>query len=209
MVGTQANIGSATRPTEEACLYVIASPVGSYFDQGERPLRLLIGDHCMRSTPDFGRAKTGGNYAAALRFTMDAKKRWQADQVLFSPGGDVQETGAANFLMFDDTRIHGVPSAGVRYGELAMARGQYSFNLLEQYRLDLFLDQAWGRVRAAGVPGVVEVPWEPVTGVGAAFNLRVPGRTMILRGEVGKSFLQSRFDGLGSTTVQVMLLKPL
>ena len=27
------------------------------------------------------------------------------------------------FGLFDDTKIHGVPSAGVRYGELAMARG--------------------------------------------------------------------------------------
>ena len=113
------------------------------------------------------------------------------------------------FGLFDDTRIHGVPSAGVRYSELAMARGQYSFNLFEQYRLDLFLDRAWGRVRAGGVPGVVEVPWEPLTGVGVAFNVRVPGRTMILRGEVGKSFLSDRYTGLGSTTLQVMLLKPL
>ena len=37
---------------------------------------------------------------------------------------------------------------GVRFGELAMARGSYSFNIFEQYRLDLFLEQAWGRDRA-------------------------------------------------------------
>ena len=49
--------------------------------------------------------------------------------------------------MFDDTRIHGVPASGVRYGELAMARGSYSLNIFEQYRLDLFLDRAWGRDR--------------------------------------------------------------
>ena len=113
------------------------------------------------------------------------------------------------FGLFDDTKIHGVPSAGVRYGELAMARGQYSFNILDQYRMDLFVDQAWGRVRPRGVPGVVEVPWEPLTGVGVAFNVRVPGRTAFIRGEVGHSFLPSRYTGLGSTTVQVMLLKPL
>jgi branched-chain amino acid aminotransferase len=105
LIGTQANIGSATKPAEEACLYVIASPVGSYFGEDERPLRLLVGDRHMRSTPEFGRAKTGGNYAAALRFTVEAKKRWQADQVLFCPGGDVQETGAANFLLIDDRRV--------------------------------------------------------------------------------------------------------
>jgi len=105
LIGTQGNIGSATKSTEEACLYVIASPVGSYFDESERPLRLFVGEGQMRSTPEFGCAKTGGNYAAALRFTLDAKKRWQADQVLFCPGGDVQETGAANFLLIDDRSL--------------------------------------------------------------------------------------------------------
>ena len=60
------------------------------------------------------------------------------------------------FGMFDDTRIHGVPASGVRFQELAMARGSYSFNLLDLYRLDLFLEQAWGRDRdvARGVAPV-------------------------------------------------------
>ena len=31
------------------------------------------------------------------------------------------------FGLFDDTRMHGVPSAGVRFGELVMARGSYAF----------------------------------------------------------------------------------
>lgn len=125
-------------------------------------------------------------------------------------GGDrLDRFSQYQFGLFDDTKIHGVPSAGVRYGELGMVRGQYSFNLLEQYRMDLFVDRGWGRVRAGGVPGVLEVPWEPLTGVGVAFNVRIPGRTAFLRGEVGHSFLPSRYDGLGSTTFQVMLLKPL
>lgn len=125
-------------------------------------------------------------------------------------GGDrLDRFSQYQFGLFDDTRIHGVPSAGVRYGELAMARGQYSFNLLDQYRMDLFVDRGWGRIRPNGVPGVVAVPWEPLTGVGVAFNLKIPGRVAFLRGEVGHSFLPSRYDGLGSTTVQVMLLKPL
>ena len=59
------------------------------------------------------------------------------------------------------------------------------------------------------MPGVVPVPWEPLTGVGVAFNVRIPERVAFLRGEVGYSFLPRRYDGLGSTTVQVMLLKPL
>ena len=53
------------------------------------------------------------------------------------------------FGLFDATRMHGVPSA-VRFGELAMARGSYSFNVLNQYRLDLFLDPRLA-VAAVGV----------------------------------------------------------
>jgi hypothetical protein len=106
------------------------------------------------------------------------------------------------FGMFDDTRIHGVPASGVKFQELAMARGAYSFNLLDMYRLDLFLEQGWGRDRD------VAPAWRPLTGLGAAFNVRAPWNT-ILRVDVGKSLLPSGYRGLGSTTAQIMFLKPL
>jgi hypothetical protein len=106
------------------------------------------------------------------------------------------------FGMFDDTRIHGVPASGLRFQELTMARGSYSFNLLDLYRLDLFLEQAWGRDRD------VARAWRPVTGLGAAANLRVRWN-MILRAEAGKSLLPSGYRDVGSTTFQIMLLKPL
>ena len=104
--------------------------------------------------------------------------------------------------MVDDTRIHGVPASGVRFQELSMARGTYSFNLLDLYRLDLCLEQAWGRDRD------VARGWRPLTGVGAAANLRVRWN-MILRAEGGKSFLPSGYRDIGSTTFQILLLKPL
>jgi branched-chain amino acid aminotransferase len=49
--------------------------------------------------------KTGGNYAAAMGPTLAARAKFQADQVLFCPGGSVQETGAANFLLIREGRI--------------------------------------------------------------------------------------------------------
>lgn len=105
LIGTEANIGSAARPSEEALLYVLASPVGDYFTAGERALRLWVEDTHMRTTPEFGEVKTGGNYAAALRHIRRARAAHDADQVLFCPGGDVQETGAANFLLIDDASV--------------------------------------------------------------------------------------------------------
>lgn len=105
LIGTLENIGAAAAPSNEALLYVIVSPVGDYFAGGARPLKLLIEDQRARSTERLGSTKTGGNYAAALGPTLEAKAEFGVDQVLFAPGDDVQETGAANFLLMNDKEI--------------------------------------------------------------------------------------------------------
>lgn len=117
-------------------------------------------------------------------------------------GRDLDRFAKYQFGMFDDTRIHGVPASGARFEELGMLRGSYSFNIFEQYRLDLFLEQAWGRDRA------LDAAWQPITGTGAAVNLRAPWST-ILRVEAGKSVLPERYQRIGSATLQVLVLKPL
>lgn len=104
IMGTEHAIGAAGHASQDACLFVLASPVGAYFE-GDDTLRILVEDQHMRSTPDFGIAKSGGNYAAALHFIEAARRDHDCDQVLFCPDGDVQETGAANFLLLDDKRI--------------------------------------------------------------------------------------------------------
>jgi branched-chain amino acid aminotransferase len=58
-----------------------------------------------RTTPQFGQIKTGANYAMALGVTRRAAADHGADQVLFAPDGDIQETGAANFLMIDGDTV--------------------------------------------------------------------------------------------------------
>lgn len=105
LIGTLPNIGAAASPSTEALLFVLASPVGDYFSGGSGPLKLLVETERARSTEQLGSTKTGGNYAAALGPTLEAKERYGVDQVLFCPGGDVQETGAANFLIISDDEI--------------------------------------------------------------------------------------------------------
>ena len=105
LVGTLENIGAAAAPSSEALLYVLCSPVGDYFAGGAAALKLLVEDQRWRTTEQLGSTKTGGNYAAALGPTLDAKEKYGTDQVLFCPGGDVQETGAANFLLISDDEI--------------------------------------------------------------------------------------------------------
>jgi len=118
LFGTTANIGAAATPANEALLLVLASPVWDYFAGGMKPLRILVDDENTRSAAQMGMVKTGGNYAAAMGPTLRARAQYQVDQVLFCPRGEVQETGAANFLLIksgeiltrslDSTFLHGV-----------------------------------------------------------------------------------------------------
>ena len=123
LIGTLPNIGAAASPSTEALLFVLASPVGDYFSGGIRPLKLLVEDQRSRSTEQLGSTKTGGNYAAALGPTLEAKEKFGVDQVLFCPNGDVQETGAANFMLIgsdeiitkplDTSFLHGMTRASI------------------------------------------------------------------------------------------------
>jgi branched-chain amino acid aminotransferase len=123
LIGTLLNIGAAAAPSDSALLYVINSPVGDYFAGGIRPLSIYIETVIPRTTPQFGMVKSGANYVMALGPTLDAKRHYGADQVLFATGDDLTETGASNFFLVDDERIvtrhldesflHGVTRASV------------------------------------------------------------------------------------------------
>ncbi len=106
-IGTEPAIGKAAGPSTTSMQYVLVSPVGDYFAGGaDATLRLLLEEDGMRCASHMGRIKSGGNYASALLPTLNAKRDLGIDQILFCPNGDVQETGAANFLLIDgDTLI--------------------------------------------------------------------------------------------------------
>jgi branched-chain amino acid aminotransferase len=118
LFGTTPNIGAAASPPGELMLMVLASPVWDYFSGGMKPLKIYVETEATRCASHLGMVKTGGNYAAAMGPTLAAKKKYGVDQVLFCPGGEVQETGAANFLLIrqgkiltrslDATFLHGV-----------------------------------------------------------------------------------------------------
>ena len=116
-------------------------------------------------------------------------------------GANLDRFSLYQFGLFSDLRMHGVPAAGVRFGEFALARGSYSFNLLGLYRLDLFVDYARGR--HPDRPG----SWESVTGTGVALTLKTPWNTM-LTADVGRSWLPAVYRSAGSTVLQFLVLKP-
>jgi branched-chain amino acid aminotransferase len=159
--GTTANIGAATTPTTEALMVVLASPVWDYFTGGMKPLRILVDDQNTRSAEHMGMVKTGGNYAAALLPIMDARAKFQADQVLFCPDGQVQETGAANFLLIrkgelmtrslDTSFLHGV----TRDSLLTLGR-DLGYTITER-KFDVLEMLDWVRAGEAALSGTAAV----------------------------------------------------
>jgi branched-chain amino acid aminotransferase len=196
LFGTTANIGAAATPTAEAMLIVLASPVWDYFAGGMKPLRILVDDEHARSAGQMGMVKTGGNYAAALGPTLSARAKFQVDQVLFCPGGEVQETGAANFLLIrdgalltrglDTTFLHGV----TRDSLLTLARDR-GFAVSERV-FDVAEMLEWVKTGEAALSGTAAV----LAGVGTLIYRGSEHR--VASGEVG-----SLTRGLRSALVAV------
>jgi len=183
LIGTTANIGAAATPTSEALLMVLASPVWDYFAGGMKPLRILVDDEHTRSAAQMGMVKTGGNYAAALGPTLSARAKFQVDQVLFCPGGEVQETGAANFLLIRDgalltrgldaTFLHGI----TRDSLLTLARDR-GFAVSERV-FDVAEMLEWVKSGEAALSGTAAV----LAGVGTLIYRGAEHR--VASGEVG------------------------
>ncbi len=104
LIGMDTSIGRAASPTETALLFVLISPVGDYFTPGAK-MRVLLNTTDLRCAPHFGAVKSGGNYASALGLVMQAKEKYDTQQVIFAPNGDVQETAAANCLLINDEEV--------------------------------------------------------------------------------------------------------
>ncbi len=193
LLGTDPNIGAAATPSQSAVLAIVASPVGDYFAGGVRPLALLVETEIPRTTPQFGEAKAGANYLMALGVTRRARSEHGCDQVLFAPGGEVQETGAANFLLFDPDRVvtraldstflHGVTRDSV----LTLARDRGMAIEERTFTVDELL--AWrGEAALAGTAAVL-------SGVGTLVHGAV--RHTVGDGEVGPITLSLR-EGLAA-----------
>ena len=171
MIGVEAVVG--IKPSDHYYFYVILSPVGAYYPQGFKPIRIMVENKYVRATPGgTGEAKTGGNYASSLKAGLEAKEKG-FDQVLWLDGVHrryIEEVGAMNmFFAYGDTIVtaplegtilHGVTRDSV----LTLAR---SLNMtVEERRIDvndLMNDIRTGKITEAFGSGTAAV----VTPVGA------------------------------------------
>jgi branched-chain amino acid aminotransferase len=88
---------------------VIASPAGSYFPGGLKPVSILVSeDYTRAAVGGMGAAKTGGNYASSLAPQQEAIDRG-FDQVVFLDAVEhkyVEELGGMNlYFVYDDGSI--------------------------------------------------------------------------------------------------------
>ncbi len=89
--------------------YIIVGPVGNYYTGGMAPVSVLISDEYRRAAKGgTGAAKTGGNYAASLIASEEAKKKGYT-QVLWldaTTGRLIEEVGTMNIMfVYEGRRI--------------------------------------------------------------------------------------------------------
>ena len=94
-------------PDAPAALYLRPTLIGTdpVIGKAGSPVKILVETEHIRCAPHMGRVKCGGNYASAMPWVLKAKADYGASQVLFCPNGDVQETGASNFILIKGNEI--------------------------------------------------------------------------------------------------------
>ncbi len=99
LFGTGAEVG--VKPADEYLFMVFVTPVGPYFKEGFRPVKMLLTKEFDRAAPQgTGRFKVGGNYAASLTSMKKAHEKGFAN-VLFLDSKEkkyIDECGPANFF---------------------------------------------------------------------------------------------------------------
>jgi branched-chain amino acid aminotransferase len=100
IVASEAFLG--VRPARSYVYYVILSPVGAYYPEGMAPVKILVVDRYVRAVEGgVGAAKTGGNYAASLLASEEAKHLGYT-QVLWLDGVHrkyLDEVGTMNIMV--------------------------------------------------------------------------------------------------------------
>ncbi len=107
IIATDPYIG--VRPSDTYKFFIILSPVGAYYPEGFKPVKIYVTDRYVRaSRGGVGFAKTAGNYAASL-YAAEEAKRLGYTQVMWLDCAQrkyVEEVGTMNiFFVLDDVLV--------------------------------------------------------------------------------------------------------
>jgi branched-chain amino acid aminotransferase len=99
----------------EYMFLIMTSPVGPYFKEGLKPVKMLVTEYDRAAPFGTGHIKTGGNYASSLLPNRLAKEQGYADCIYLDPATHtkIDEVGAANFfgITHDGTYVTPVSSS--------------------------------------------------------------------------------------------------
>lgn len=122
-IGTSAWLGVAA--AEAVDIVTITSPVGPYFKEGLKPIRLYADTMNVRAWPNgCGNAKVGGNYGPTILPAKEAMQKHNCQQVLWLFGEDhrVTEVGAMNIFFVlrskGDPKVREVVTAPLSSGDI-------------------------------------------------------------------------------------------
>jgi branched-chain amino acid aminotransferase len=174
MFASEAFLG--VRPAQHVTFMVIASPAGSYFKGGIKPVSLWLSeDYTRAGRGGMGAAKTGGNYASSLLPQSEAYAQG-CDQVVFldEEATYVEELGGMNlYFVFKDGRIVtpalGTILEGITRGSIIELAGKMGHQVEERrFSIDEWRDGVTSgdivEIFACGTAAVItpvgELKWE-------------------------------------------------
>ncbi|KAN0012512.1 hypothetical protein ACTFIV_004382 [Dictyostelium citrinum] len=98
LIATQNSLGVGA--SNSALMFVIASPVGPYYPEGFKPVKLIADDQYVRAwAGGSGAFKLGSNYAPTIYPQLEAAKKGYS-QVLWLLNDYVTEVGTMNMFVF-------------------------------------------------------------------------------------------------------------
>jgi branched-chain amino acid aminotransferase len=138
MFGTDPALG--VRPSFDYKLVFLLSPVGAYYPEGFKPVRILVQDDYVRAVrKGLGECKTSANYAASLLAAQEASKKGFT-QVLWLDGVEqkyLEEVGTMNiFVQFKDEittpKLSGSILPGVTRRSVIQILKEWGMNVTER-----------------------------------------------------------------------------
>jgi len=175
MIATDSHLG--VEPSHSYKFIIILSPVGSYYKEGIRPVKILVENKFVRAVAGgTGTAKTAGNYAAGLKAQEIAGEKGYA-QVLWLDGIErkyVEEVGAMNIFfkingevvtpMLNGSILEGITRKSVlellRHWEIPVVERKISIDEIYTAHKNGLLDEAFGTGTAAVISPIGEFNYQ-------------------------------------------------
>jgi len=187
MFGTDPALG--VRPSFDYKLVFLLSPVGAYYPEGFKPVKILIQDDYVRAVrKGLGECKTSANYAASLLAAQEANKMGFT-QVLWLDGVEqkyLEEVGTMNiFIQFKDEittpKLNGSILPGVTRRSVIQILKEWGMNVTER---DISIDEvisAYDKGNLVGLFGtgtaaiISSIGWLTYKDKNMTFNNGQPG----------------------------------